>query len=250
VRDRVLVVEDDRGVGTWLSAYLTRHGFDVVWVRSIAEAEAAGQQPFDAMLLDLTLPNGEGLDVVRAMRHLSDGQFLVYTGNEQLETEAFRLGVDDFLVKGRDGDIAGRVRKSLLRRQAMMSEKPRADQPPPRRGRLSIHAKVTRQLEAVVGDNAPAGLADAKISKAKRWWIPAGALLVIALAFTAGAFYVALTKEMTLVLAAALGGMVGLPLLGAMFCASQADGEATRAFLSTVLPWLPFLRQPPAKPAP
>ena len=71
VRRHLLVVDDEPHIGLLLRPHLERHGYVVSLARTLADARRAlegGAPPFDAMLLDLHLPDGSGLDLLRELR--------------------------------------------------------------------------------------------------------------------------------------------------------------------------------------
>ena len=106
-----------------------------------------------------------------------------------------------------------------------------------------IKAGVTQQLAAI---GVPESKHGEKIAEAKVWWFRAGVCAFLTLLFLSGASYVVyLQREnITVLLLIALGVPVGLPMLATLFCASQADGEATKAFLATIAQYLPFVKKP------
>ena len=66
---RVLVAEDDEGIAAGLAAHLRRRGWAVDTVASVAQGWAAlGAEPFDVLLLDLGLADGEGTELLRRLR--------------------------------------------------------------------------------------------------------------------------------------------------------------------------------------
>lgn len=75
---------------------------------------------------------------------------------------------------------------------------------------------------------------DAKLRSARGWWVGAGVFMLVALLFIVGGFFIAATRELTLTLAVFLGAFVLVPLMGALFCANKASGEATAAFIQAV----------------
>lgn len=95
----VLVVEDDPGIGDQLVRGLRREGYRVNRVASGVEALAA-ELP-DLVLLDLGLPDIDGVDVCRALRRRCDVPIVVITarGEEADRVAALDLGADDYLVK-------------------------------------------------------------------------------------------------------------------------------------------------------
>ncbi len=117
---RLLLVEDNPALGGLISAGLIRQGFAVDLCGSLDEAvEARGLAPYDVVLLDLGLPDGDGLDLIRRMRREGDPTpVLVLTARGELgdRVAGLDLGADDYLVKPFDvAELAARCR-ALLRR--------------------------------------------------------------------------------------------------------------------------------------
>jgi DNA-binding NtrC family response regulator len=102
-RLRLLVLEDDPAFGQLLEEELRSRGHEVERATSVAAArERAKQGGLDVVLLDLQLPDGSGLEVLRAIA--SEGlslEALVLSGNAEIPTaiEAMRLGAYDYLTK-------------------------------------------------------------------------------------------------------------------------------------------------------
>jgi DNA-binding response OmpR family regulator len=95
----VLVVEDDQGIATQLVRGLTRGGYRVDHVLTGGEALAWGEP--DVVLLDLELPDGDGVNVCRRLRERSHTAIIVVTahGEETDRVAALDAGADDYLVK-------------------------------------------------------------------------------------------------------------------------------------------------------
>ncbi len=100
---RLLLVEDDEMVGDSLRAALRQQGFAADWVRDGRAADAAlASERFDAVLLDLGLPQRDGLAVLRALRGRGDTTpVIVLTARDALADKVAGLdaGADDYLVK-------------------------------------------------------------------------------------------------------------------------------------------------------
>jgi len=97
---RVLVVEDDIRLGNALSKALQRQGYEVL--RAVTAAEALEAPPVDLILLDMGLPDGDGLDICRRLRREgSDVPIIAVTarGEERDRVMGLRCGADDYLVK-------------------------------------------------------------------------------------------------------------------------------------------------------
>ena len=102
-RVSILVLEDDPAFSGVLQEELRGRGHAVEATRSVAEAVARlGEETFDVALLDLQLPDGSGLDVLRTIGAESyPTEALVLTGNAEVPTalEAMKLGAYDYLSK-------------------------------------------------------------------------------------------------------------------------------------------------------
>lgn len=100
---RLLVVEDDPGLAEVLTEELGTRGHRVTLAASVAEArESLAVAEFDVALMDLMLPDGSGIDVLRAVREQElPTQVIVITGFATLATalEAMKLGAYDYITK-------------------------------------------------------------------------------------------------------------------------------------------------------
>jgi len=99
----ILLVEDDPGIGRFVSRGLAAEGFEVEWLRSGKPAAARLQgEAFQAAVLDLGLPDIDGIELCRGLRH--DGiqtPILMLTARDGLDDKliGFRAGADDYLSK-------------------------------------------------------------------------------------------------------------------------------------------------------
>jgi two-component system, OmpR family, response regulator RegX3 len=96
---RVLLVEDDELIAESLQQGLGRYGYRVEWVRTGEEALAAA--PSEMVLLDLGLPDRDGLDVCRTLRTRGDVPIIMISGRTD-ETErvvGLEVGADDYVTK-------------------------------------------------------------------------------------------------------------------------------------------------------
>ncbi|MXF48887.1 two-component system response regulator QseB [Raoultella sp. Lac2] len=100
---RILVVEDDKLIGDGIKVGLTKMGFSIDWFTRGEEGKAAlYTAPYDAAILDLTLPGIDGLDILRAWRNQGRHEpVLILTARDALSqrVEGLRLGADDYLCK-------------------------------------------------------------------------------------------------------------------------------------------------------
>jgi DNA-binding response OmpR family regulator len=117
---RLLVVEDEARIAEALRVALSRAGFAVDAVATVADARAAlPLAPYDAVILDLGLPDGDGLDLLTEHRQAgSRVPVLVLTARDAVEARVAGLdaGADDYLIKPfAMAELIART-KALLRR--------------------------------------------------------------------------------------------------------------------------------------
>jgi DNA-binding response OmpR family regulator len=126
---RILVVEDEQKVADALREGLEGEKYDVVVERTGESAFfRVNTETFDAILLDLTLPGRDGLDILRALRaRRLATPVLVLTARDSLQDRVTGLdsGADDYLVKPfAFAELVARVR-ALVRRGRAANEAPR-----------------------------------------------------------------------------------------------------------------------------
>jgi DNA-binding response OmpR family regulator len=112
---RVLVVDDEPDLCTALRHLLTRHGFSVETVGTRSEAMERASS-FDLVVLDLGLPDGDGLDICGALARQTPVVVVSARADEVDRVVALELGADDYLAKPFGGrELVARCR-SVLRR--------------------------------------------------------------------------------------------------------------------------------------
>ena len=117
---KVLVVEDDRKLGQFIRNGLQEAAYSVALAANCKQArEAANQEDYDAIVLDLGLPDGSGLDLLREWRQgKSEHQILILSARGSVDDRiaGLNLGADDYLAKPFSFDeLLARIR-SLTRR--------------------------------------------------------------------------------------------------------------------------------------
>jgi two-component system, OmpR family, KDP operon response regulator KdpE len=125
---RILVVDDEPQIVRGLRVILTNAGYRVDAADSKQAAlDAASVRPPDAIVLDLMLPDGSGVEVCREIRRWADLPIVVLSaiGDEREKVRALDAGADDYVTKpfGRD-ELLARLR-AVLRRAAENGAEPR-----------------------------------------------------------------------------------------------------------------------------
>ncbi|HXJ67968.1 MAG TPA: response regulator, partial [Verrucomicrobiae bacterium] len=106
-RYSALIVEDDAGLRDSLGLVVGREGYDVRYASSLAEAKRLlAELAADVVLLDLGLPDGDGIELLRDEDLAVRSDFIVMTGNASVESavQALRVGSLDYLTKPVDRD--------------------------------------------------------------------------------------------------------------------------------------------------
>ncbi|WP_435927867.1 quorum sensing response regulator transcription factor QseB [Dryocola sp. BD613] len=100
---RVLLIEDDKLIGDGLKAGLTKMGFTIDWFTDGKPGQSAlSRAPYDAVVLDLSLPGIDGLEILKSWRRNGQNEpVLILTARDALEQriEGLQLGADDYLCK-------------------------------------------------------------------------------------------------------------------------------------------------------
>ncbi|MDA8344437.1 MAG: response regulator transcription factor [Thermaerobacter sp.] len=146
---RVLLVDDDEDVQTVLGRYLEHDGHVVQGARTGQEALDAVALGTDVVVLDLTLPDLDGLEVLRRLRSRWDVPILVLTarGEEADRLLGLGLGADDYVVKPfSPREICLRAAALLRRRTALPTTEPPDALGVLRRHGVEVHPEEHRVL--------------------------------------------------------------------------------------------------------
>ncbi|WP_030235521.1 MULTISPECIES: response regulator transcription factor [unclassified Streptomyces] len=144
---RVLLVEDDEPVAESLRRGLKRYGFEAEWVTT-GEAALRHEGPYEVVLLDLGLPDTDGLDVCKALRERGDVPIIVISARSD-ETDrvvGLEIGADDYVSKPFGvREVIARIRAVMRRVQPRSSAPGSPENGPDRYGtRLTIDRKAAR----------------------------------------------------------------------------------------------------------
>ena len=158
---KLLIVDDEAGFRTAASRYLSRQGFAVSDAGTLRAARATlASETFQGMLLDLHLPDGDGLDWIAEIRAAHrDLALVVITGCSEIPVavEAMRRGADDFVTKPVEpGQLVAHVRRFLdgCERRAPMRR--RAPESTALLGSSPATAEMRRLAELAASSDTPA----------------------------------------------------------------------------------------------
>ena len=158
--DRILIVDDDRQLTSILERFFACHGYDALSAGTAAQMEKIlAQHSFSLIVLDLILPDIDGIDVARSLRRSSDVPLIMLTARDEVHERSVGLevGADDYLTKPYEPhELLARVR-SVLRRSAPRPA-PRPTAPGPARllfGGLPLDRVERRLSRACDGETAP-----------------------------------------------------------------------------------------------
>jgi two-component system, OmpR family, response regulator len=141
----ILVVDDDDALRTLLVDYLTGHGLSVQGVGTAAEAvKSVSKNTFHLVLLDLSLPDGDGLDLARRWRQSHQMSIICLTGRseEADRVMGLELGADDYITKPFSlREVLARIR-AVTRRASAPGQDAAPANPPYQNS--SVQVPVTR----------------------------------------------------------------------------------------------------------
>jgi two-component system alkaline phosphatase synthesis response regulator PhoP len=164
---QLLVVEDEKNVGSTLVERLQKEGFGVTWARSVLEAKAALHvRSFDLALLDVGLPDGDGFEVAGIIRTRARNTAIVFLtayGNPEDRVRGLELGAEDYIVKPfHFRELLLRIQNCLRRVQGLVS--PVADSIEIRMGKAKVRFS---KFEVVVDDGGVHALTHKELSVLK-----------------------------------------------------------------------------------
>jgi two-component system, OmpR family, phosphate regulon response regulator OmpR len=158
--ERILLIEDDSRLAGMVQEYLGKAGYHVIHAENGARGLALhAREAVDVVILDLMLPDGDGLDICRQIRARSDSPILMLTarGDPMDRVVGLEMGADDYLPKPFEPrELLARLR-AILRRSRATPRTGSSDGPSSdvlRYGRLEID----RGAREVRLDGAPCSL--------------------------------------------------------------------------------------------
>lgn len=165
MKPMVLLIDDEPSIQFGFSAYLNKTGYQIQTAGTIAEAKLKlAQDCFDIILLDLSLPDGNGLDLITEIRRNYPEVALVVitgTGDVPLAVKAMQLGADNFLTKpvdmnelniylGKSVELKGLRSKEMTRRRLDKRPEPYFGKSPAIKKTLELAEMVAGKDSTVV----------------------------------------------------------------------------------------------------
>ncbi len=170
---KLLLVEDDENVSSFVAEYLNNNGFEVEVASSGKEMrEALGKARPDLVIMDLNLPGEDGLDLARQLRTSDNLPIVMVTGRTDMVDRiiGLEMGADDYITKPFEArELLARIRSVLRRSDASVANKAGEDDKSSR-----DNAKFNEWLFSVAkfelynpeGDNIHITSAEAKLLQA------------------------------------------------------------------------------------
>lgn len=119
--EKILIVDDEERIRKLLNMYLVREGYEITEAEDGAEAlELALKNDYNCILLDLMMPEMDGIEVAKRLRREKSTPIIMLTakGEENNRVEGFEVGADDYIVKPfSPREVVLRV-KAILRRSS------------------------------------------------------------------------------------------------------------------------------------
>ena len=131
--NKILLVEDDKQLGTVLNQFLQKENFDVMWVTTLNEARSKLEQGKPHLvLLDWMLPDGQGIDFLKDVRAEKNYvPFIMLTARSELLDKVVGLeaGADDYLTKPFEPrELVARIRVQLRKEEQIDQEQNKEQQ--------------------------------------------------------------------------------------------------------------------------
>jgi len=165
IRSKILIVEDEQRIANFMSAVLTANGYDIISARNGREScSMISSHCPDLVILDLGLPDMDGMDILRQLREWSSLPVVVVSArtHERDKVTALDLGADDYLTKPfGTAELLARVRTAIRHTRTVSSSNEIAQQGTYTVGELVVDFNKHQAL--VRGENVKLTLSEFRI---------------------------------------------------------------------------------------
>ena len=156
IKDKILIVEDEKSISGFIKAILSVNGFDVILARSGAEAfSMISSHCPDLIVLDLGLPDIDGMDIISSVRSWSQLPIIVVSArtDESDKVTALDCGADDYIAKPfGSAELLARIRVAIRHSRASQNNEALANTGVFTAGELTIDYDKHQVL--IAGENA------------------------------------------------------------------------------------------------
>lgn len=125
---KVLLIEDDAEITALLTAFLARYAMEVIsYANPLSALDSFAIESYDVVLLDLTLPEIDGLEVCRRIREKNDIPIIISSARHDLADKivALEYGADDYLPKPYEPrELVARIQSHIRRYAGVMAKQP------------------------------------------------------------------------------------------------------------------------------
>lgn len=132
MENRILVIDDDSQLTAFLKRFLDKQGFQTETAGTAADARSLlNARTYALVVLDLILPDGDGLEIAGEIRHASRTPVIILTARDEIYDRivGLEIGADDYVTKPYEPrELLARIR-SVLRRSAASDPKDDPDKP-------------------------------------------------------------------------------------------------------------------------
>ncbi|MEM9778642.1 MAG: response regulator transcription factor [Pseudomonadota bacterium] len=161
MQDHILIVDDDRQLTSFLERFFRKHGYKATTAGTASELFAAFERvPCDLVVLDLILPDEDGLEVAKRLRKITDVPIIMLTARDEVYDRivGLELGADDYVTKPYEPrELLARVR-SVLRRYEVGGKSKRADDAARYLRFGNIELDLTKSTAKRISDQCDLGL--------------------------------------------------------------------------------------------
>ena len=172
IKDRVLIVEDDKNIRKFIQTILEANDYDVIATETGKEAYSliTSRCP-DVVILDLGLPDMDGMKILKEVRAWSNMPIIVVSArdHEKDKVEALDMGADDYITKPfGTSELLARIRAAIRHFRGTSRH------PGPRRHNRALQPEPARAFPRALAGCCLLRMRSMRGYSARSWWRPSG----------------------------------------------------------------------------